>query len=206
MAWPLPCVQASKSSKARAALEGGDAPPPAYVLSRLPRVADPSGGEPAAKALALLAVLLRLSAAPASVDDEWLQTHLALPPAVTAELLRRFTESAAEAPLPRGAAPQPARAPRYSRPKPKVDLLRAYIIVLALHVDGFSLDWSDLATELRVDKPALIKPIMELGCKIKGSGSQPRCAVLMPDAADGQTLTSFLPDTSTRPAASNKRR
>ena len=199
------CAQASKSSKARAALEGSDAPPPAYVMSRLPRLADPSGGEAAAKALALLVPLLRLSAAPSSVDDEWLQTHLALPPAVKAELLRRFTESAAEAPVQRGSTPQPARGARYSRPKPKVDLLRAYILVLALHVDGFSLDWSDLATELRVDKAALIKPIMELGCKIKGSGSQPRRAVLMADAAEGQTLTSFLPDTTTRPTAAKRR-
>ena len=197
-------VQASKSSKARAELEAGDVPPPAYVLSRLPRVADPTGGDSAAKALALLAPLLRLSAAPTSIDDEWLRTHLALPPAVTAELLRRFTETAAEAPQPRGATPQKGRESRYSRPKPKVDLLRAYVLVLALHVDGFSLDWSDLATELRVDKAALIKPIMELGCRIKGSGAQPRRAVLMPDAADGQTLANFLPDTTTRPTAKRR--
>lgn len=198
-------LKASKSSKARATLEESEVPPPAYVLNRLSRVAEPTGGEGAAKALALLAPLLRLFAAPNSVDDEWLREHLPLPPAVLPELLRRFTESAAEAPAGRGATPQPPRKARYSRPKPKVDLLRAYILVLALHVDNFSLDWSDLAVELRVDKAALIKPIMELGCKIKGSGSNPRCAALMPDAADGQTLTTFLPDTTTRPSQAKRR-
>ena len=195
-------LKASKSSKARTALEESKPPPPTYVLSRLPRVADPAGGESAAKALALLTPLLRLFAAPTSIDDEWLQEHLPLPSAVLPELLRRFTETAAtKEPPPRGG---PLRS-RYSRPKAKVDLLRAYIIVLALHVDNFSLDWTDLAAQLRVDKPALIKPIMELGCKIKGSGSNPRCAVLMPDAAEDQTLTNFLPDTTTRPTQAKRR-
>ena len=200
-------AQASKSGKARDALAVSDAPPPAYVLSRLHRVADPAGGESAAKALALLAVLLRLFAAPHGFDDEWLHDNLALPPAVLAELLRRFTEVIALVPGRRKDLPRegPPEKTRYGRPKAKLDLIRAYILVLALHVDNFSLDWADLATELRVDKAALIKPIMELGCKIKGSGSKARVAVLMPDAADGQTLTDFLPSTMTRPAQPKRR-
>ena len=199
-------MQASKSSKARAALEGGEAPPPAYVLSRLHRVADPAGGEATAKALALLAPLLRLIAAPHSIDDEWLSTNLPLPPAVLPELLRRFTETASMPPPARGdrAVGGVPRA-RYNRSKAKVDLLRAYVLVLALRIDNYQLDFSDLATELRVDKAALIKPIMELGCRLKNGSGSGRVASLMPDPKDGETLTTFLPNTMTRPTQTKRR-
>lgn len=173
-------------------------------------MAEPGGGEPAAKALALLDVLLRLAGAPfKGVDDEWLRTHLGLPPAMTAELLRRFTESAAEPPPPArggGASQQPQQhAQLYKVSKPLKDLLIAYILVLALHVDNFELDLTGIAAALCLDPTKLAKPMAALGVKNRRSPDGVNRAVLMPDVKDGMTLTNFLPDTTTRPTQAKRR-
>ena len=193
-------MKACKSAKALEALRASTAPPPppAYVLSKLPQLAEPGEAverEALAKALAYLAVLLQLSAAPAVLDDEKVEA-LGVAPAVASHLLRRFTESE-EA----GAG----RHARYKRTQALCDLLKAHILVIALIVDGFSLQYEPLAKELRVEGVKLVNAFALLGCKINRSGGLPPRAELLINAPAGATLASVLPDTRTRAKAKAKR-
>jgi hypothetical protein len=200
-------LQACKSSKARAALTAGEdgcVAPHAYVLSKLDLLAMPGDAaerEALAKALAYLSLLLRLHAAPREVDDDWISA-LGAPATVVSHLLSRFTES--NGPVGGASGSQGGKPPRHGRPSHLRDLLMATVLVVALTVDNFSLEYDDLAKALQVEAVKLVKHFTELGCRIKRTGGTAR-AELMSDPAAGATLATFLPDTHTRAKAGPKR-
>jgi hypothetical protein len=200
-----PPLQACKSAKARAALEAGEvgaSAPHAYVMSKLDLLATPGDAaerEALAKALAYLSLLLRLHAGPREVDDDWL-TALGVPPSVLSHLLSRFTESGASGSL----GSQGGKPSRHGRPSALRDLLMATVLVVALTIDSFSLEYDALAKALQVEPVKLVKHFTELGCRIKRTGGAVR-AELMSDPAAGATLATFLPDTHTRAKAGPKR-
>ncbi len=209
-------LKAGASAKARAALTAVPAagaeppappPPPAYVLARLDRIAPPGAGaaeaEGRAKALAYLALLLHLNAAPFVIDDAWLDAHCAAA-AVASHVVARFTEHDAGAAGAGGAGGAGGGKARYPRSQRVRDLLIATVIVVALSLEDYSLEFAELATALRMEAPKLVRRLGEVGCKIARSGGPSR-AVLMGDGAAGKTLAACLPDTRTRAKAKKNR-
>jgi hypothetical protein len=187
---------------------------PDYVLDRLDAVRDAESQEKAAKTAAYLSLLLRFAmTAPkrGSFPLSWLTD----PPAaegeaaaggkaprggfgasarVAAHLQSRFTET-------EGAGSDQARC---GRPQAMCDLLVSYILVLALHLSNYSLDYNAVAEALKTEAVKLVKHTNTMGCKIRRPPGQTPRAVLMPDCAAGQTLADFLPASYMRAKAASK--
>lgn len=53
----------------------------------------------------------------------------------------------------------------------KINLFISYVLVLALHVDGFRTDPSDIAQDLRISKVDLRQHFLNLGCKLMHQNS-----------------------------------
>jgi len=186
-------------------------PPPPYVLSLLTSALGEAGGgraaaEECARAAAYLALLMRFELeAPRSFRAGWLSEAsgagpggrggFGAPPRAAAHLRARFTEGEAG-----------SEHARLGRPQALVDLLMGTVCVLALRLSSpaFQLDFVALAAALKTPAFGLVKHLTSLGCKIRRPAGAPARAVLMADAAEGQTLASFLPATYTRATAKKK--
>ena len=171
-----------------------------YVQSRLATciasLSEAPQRERTAKVGAYLSVLLRFAAgAPRQFSGDWWATGpLAdVSAGMQGHLMAIFTEAGATA----TAAVKRTQALR--------DLLVAYILVAALLLEQCRLDFREVAAALVMEPNRLVTHLLALGCRIVRLGGQPPVAVLMHDAGPEQTLSSFLPPTTTRGKAPKRR-
>ena len=179
------------------------------VASRVLGAGDKHEREAAARAAAYLSLLLTFATtAPRAFTTDWLtgreQGALGLPEQVAQHLVQRFSE--ADEPRSGAAATVGDQAGvKCRRTQALRDLLTSYILVVALHLDAFSLSYNDVAQALQVEPPKLVTHLGALGCRIRRPKGEPPQAVLMADVAADQTLAHFLPATYQRAKAAKKR-
>ena len=169
-----------------------------YVQSRLATciasLSEAPQRERTAKVGAYLSVLLRFAAgAPRQFSGDWWATGPLADVAAGMQnhLTAKFTEA--------------TDTQQVKRPQALRDLLIAYILVAALLLEQCRLDFREVAAALVMEPPRLVTHLLALGCRIVRLGGQPPVAVLMHDAGPEQTLTSFLPPTTTRGKAPKRR-
>lgn len=197
---PWRALLAAAEGPGRAALEGGpseECPPELapvarspYCLARLEALAGTVGPaqQRKAQALALLALLLQLDAAPHTLAAATFE-ELNLPDtALRAAFLAAFAE-------PAGAPGQPPS--RWVRPQRLRDLLRSYVLVTALIADDFNLELAGLGVELKCGLESLAKAVNNIGGRtLRAPGQKARVTLLATGAH--ATLGAALPDTTTR--------